>query len=131
MDRSHADIPAFWEHVMGTEALAGLGDLSVIYAVYMDYESDFTGAYTMLIGVKCDENLVAPEGMRRVDIPAQTWAVTKTADAEPETILKAWSYIWTDWEEREKRTHELDLEIYRFGREPGVELQLGMDYENK
>ncbi|TXD35646.1 AraC family transcriptional regulator [Lujinxingia vulgaris] len=129
---SHAtaweDIPAFWQKVMEGQLLAELGETGTIYAVYTDYEGDWQAPYTMLLAVECDAEREVPEGMRRVQVPAQTWASATLPDGSPETVWASWTEVWERWEERERRTYEVDLEIYRFGQAgPQVELQIGLE----
>jgi len=66
------DIPAFWQRFMAggfLERLPRRAEDEALHAVYCDYESDHTGAYTMVIGVAVDAGAAAEEGMRRVVIP--------------------------------------------------------------
>lgn len=107
-----------------------LGDPTKVYAVYVDYESDWTAPFTMMPAVEAGDDLDLddlPEGVRALTIPAQQWATTTLADGDPKTVWSGWNYIWTEWEERHRRTYKVDLEIYRFdGQAPAVELQIGL-----
>ncbi|RVU43112.1 hypothetical protein EA187_12925 [Lujinxingia sediminis] len=129
---SHAtaweDIPAFWERVMAENLLAELGDVSTIYAVYTDYAGDWQAPYTMVLAVACDAEREVPGGMRRVQVPAQTWASATLLDVTPQAVWAGWTEVWERWEDRDRRSYEVDLEIYRFGGEvPQVELQIGLE----
>ena len=49
----------------------------VMYAVYSDYETDWRGEYSYLIGCGVDRAGAIPEGMEVRRVPAQTYAVLR------------------------------------------------------
>lgn len=109
------DIPALWQRVMREGALekvkrrSGDGD---VYAVYTNYESDYRGAYTMVIGVAVDPEAPTPAGMERVVIPAGGYAAVRAVGAPAEAIWGAWRFFWEAWPRRGERRYAADFERY-------------------
>lgn len=67
----------------------------VTYALYTEYDSDFTGTYTYLIGEEVSDHNTIPEGLRCITIPAGTY-VKFTTDQGPivQVVLNVWQSIW-------------------------------------
>jgi len=101
------DIPALWKRFLDDGAGAG-----PIYAVYCDYESDSTGAYTMVLGGEASASAPVPAGRRRVRIPGGTYTLFH-ADGDPaEVVWKTWLHINTEWTGRDRRRYIADFEKY-------------------
>lgn len=82
-----------------------------VYAVYTDYESDHTGMYTCIIGVKVSSLNVIPEGLYARAFPAATMIRMTAKGPMPDAIFEQWQRIW-DAEEILGRSYEYDLEVY-------------------
>lgn len=85
-----------------------------VFAVYHDYESDASAPYTLMIGMMVNKDAAVPQGLFKIDIPAQDYTqVTSSKGAMPENIVKAWQEVWKLTEENEiKRSYTFDFEIY-------------------
>lgn len=83
-------IPRFWEHYFrsGIQEVAG-GDQAV-YAVYTDYESDASGAYTLVIGYETEG--IRGDGSDREDVErgkrAEGQSTESTESAESVKLIK-------------------------------------------
>lgn len=109
------DIPATWERFFREGVLETLprdpGD-AALYAVYTDYESDFAGPYTMVLGVAVPEDAKVPAGRRRVTLPAGPYA-TFALEGDPSRIVwGAWQHVNGSWPERALRRYVADFERY-------------------
>jgi predicted transcriptional regulator YdeE len=104
------DINALWERFfkdsVGMKIANKVDD--VIYAVYSDYEGDHTKPYRLTIGyrVSGDET---PDGMHRVQVEDQTYAVMSAAGKQPDALIETWNAIWAGDIARSFRT---DFELY-------------------
>ncbi len=88
-----ADISAFWQRFMREDIAATLGPKDGhIYAVYTDYESDWRGPYTMVLGVAGEASASVPAGMRRVRAPAGEYASFAARGNPAEVIWKSRFY---------------------------------------
>jgi predicted transcriptional regulator YdeE len=80
-----------------------------MYAVYSDYESDWRGEYSYLIGVGVARAGTVLEGMEKRKIPAQTYAVFTAKGQMPDEVLAIWSMVWLS---DLPRTYSFDFEVY-------------------
>jgi len=65
-----------------------------VYSVYCEYESDFNGQYTVLIGCAVDAEAATPEGMRKIEIGVGKFAVFEAVGELPMSVWQAWADIW-------------------------------------
>jgi predicted transcriptional regulator YdeE len=80
-----------------------------MYAVYSDYESDWRGEYSYLIGCGVTRAATVPEGMEVRQIPAQSYAVFTAKGRMPDEVLAVWSTVWLS---SLPRTYTFDFEVY-------------------
>lgn len=86
----------------------------VIYAVYSDYEGDHEAPYRLTIGYRvekagADAGVNLPDGMRRVQVVDQEYAVMSAAGAQPEALIETWRAIWSG---DLPRSFQTDFEAY-------------------
>ena len=107
-------IPALWARVTATllarRPADGLSEPGALVAVYGDYESDHTGAYTLTVGFPVPVAHVLAEGLVRVDVPAAVYARYAVETPGPAGIFGAWQRVWSDDVAARAFTH--DLEVY-------------------
>lgn len=86
-----------------------------MYAVYSDYEKDWTGTYSYLLGCGVTRADKVPEGLEVRHIPAQTYAVFTAKGKMPDEIVGVWANVWSS---DLPRTYTFDFEVYdkRFAR---------------
>ena len=116
------DIPPFWQRFLAEgipRRLPRRSDDASVYAVYCDYESDFNGPYTMVLGVAVAANAEVPAGMRRVRVPKGRYA-RFVAEGDPSRVIwQTWGHINGEWELRSERRYIADFERYPADAAPG------------
>lgn len=108
-DTGARDVGALWQRVMTAPGFAGLS--GQWHAAYYDYESDFRGPYTALVGQLVGPGQ-APEGLELVDVPAGTFAHFDCQGPSPQAVVDAWTFVWESWPQRDKRAYRVDFERY-------------------
>lgn len=86
-----------------------------LYAVYTDYESDASGAYTVLIGHEVNGGESKDlNGLEQTVVPAAKYKVfTTNKGPVHEVVVQAWEEIWTHFaQSEEKRAYTGDYELY-------------------
>lgn len=84
---------------------------SNIYSIYTDYESDYTGKYTTIIGCEVSSLNDIPEGMVGREFESQTFKKYIAKGELHEAVGKTWSEIWND-DANLNRTYMYDYELY-------------------
>jgi predicted transcriptional regulator YdeE len=80
-----------------------------IYCVYTDYESDYNGPYTAIVGCKVSSLKDIPSGMIGKTIPDSKYQVYKSTGKLSISLAKTWEGIWnTDI----NRRYSADFDIY-------------------
>lgn len=93
----------------------GTGNPEHIYALYTDYESDATGAYSVVIGHKVtDDSLQDDSNLVCAALPESKYMVFTTKKGPVfEVVSQAWVEIWGYFKESlEVRTYTGDYELY-------------------
>ena len=105
-------VPACWQEFLQTDAFARIAHRAtppVMYAVYSDYEKDWTAPYSYLLGCEVTRSDTVPAGMEVRRIPAQTYAVFRATGRMPDEILAVWANIWAS---DLPRIYTYDFELY-------------------
>ena len=105
-------IPGCWQEFFSQNAAAKIPNRAtppVMYAVYSDYEKDWTAPYSYLLGCGVTRADTVPEGMEVRTIPAQTYAVFRAKGQMPDEILAIWANVWAS---DLPRTYTYDFELY-------------------
>ena len=124
--RSIKDIPACWQDFLSRNMASKIphrAKTPAMFAVYSDYESDWTGEYAYMIGSEVTRADTIPIGMAVVRIPAQTYVVFTAAGPMPDAILGVWVSIWGT---KLPRAYTFDFEQYdaRFTRPENKEAEV-------
>ena len=124
--RSVTDIPACWQEFLAQNMAAKITNRAktpAMFAVYSEYDSDWTGEYAYLIGSEVTKADVIPEGLAVTRIPAQTYAVFTAAGPMPDALLAVWMSVWGT---NLPRTYTCDFEQYdaRFTRPENKEIDV-------
>ena len=95
----------------------GINNPHLIYALYTDYESDASGAYTVVIGHEVGEDALADHNDNRTVIPESKYLVFTTNKGPVyEVVAQCWGVIWSYFKESEEaRTFTGDFELYDAG----------------
>lgn len=87
----------------------------VTYCAYADYQSDYTGDYTYLIGELVETGTKATNGLAIRTVPAQTYCCLTTEPGPmPMVCIQVWQHIWqmTSADLGGNRSYNTDFEIY-------------------
>ncbi|OAB47304.1 GyrI-like domain-containing protein [Paenibacillus antarcticus] len=96
---------------------AGINNPHLIYALYTDYESDASGAYTVVIGHELGEDALDHNDNHTV-IPESKYLVFTTNKGPVyEVVAQCWGEIWSYFKDSEEvRTFTGDFELYDAGK---------------
>jgi predicted transcriptional regulator YdeE len=109
--QSKKDISELWGRFMG-ENMAEIIPHKVnmdIYCIYTDYESDYMGAYTTVLGYKVKDTRNVPQGMAALTIPSSSYRPYLSFGNLPQSVLNTWKHIW---ESGVKRKYLADFDVY-------------------
>ncbi len=82
-----------------------------IYAIYTDYESDFRGSYTAILGLKVSSLDTIPDGLIGRAFEAGNFKKFTAKGIIPNAVIDTWEEIWTD-DKQLKRKYTYDFELY-------------------
>ena len=82
-----------------------------IYSVYTDYESNYNGKYTCLIGMKVDSLDQIPNGLIGREFESGKYQKFLAKGQMPNAILETWQEIWKKDKEL-NRKYTADFEVY-------------------
>ncbi len=80
-----------------------------IYAVYFDYDGDYTKPYSYFIGCKVKIDTAAPQGLDTLTIPAGSFTKFIAKGKMPDCVANSWKEIWRS---KIDRAYKCDFEIY-------------------
>ncbi len=105
-------MPAHKERFFNENILAKIPNKinGTIYALYTDYEGDFTGPYSWILGCEVSSLDNVPAGLVGKIIPESKYAVFTTEGAFPQGLIAAWQAIWKSGL---SRSYTSDFEVYR------------------
>lgn len=115
-DEAMRTIPALWARAMAIDftrlprkaGLFGKDEIPLI-ALYSEYESDHTGAYTLTVGVPIGEGAIDRELEAR-EVRAGLRSHLEAKGPKPQALWNAWQHVWNELTPR--RTFADDLEVY-------------------
>ncbi|MDP2796994.1 MAG: GyrI-like domain-containing protein [Methanoregula sp.] len=124
--RSVSDIPACWQEFLAQNMAAKITNRAktpAMFAVYSEYDSDWTGEYAYMIGSEVTKADTVPNGLAVTRIPAQTYAVFTATGPMPDALLAVWMSVWGT---NLPRTYTCDFEQYdaRFTRPENKEIDV-------
>lgn len=80
-----------------------------IYAVYFDYEGDYTKPFSYFIGCKVKNDTHTPHDMTNLTIPAGSFTKVIAKGKMPDCVANSWKDIWNS---KIERAYKYDFEIY-------------------
>jgi predicted transcriptional regulator YdeE len=109
--RFQKDVPPLWERFFREKMAEKIQNRldSSIWAVYTDYQSDFTKPFTYLIGCRVSDLKTIPPGMIGVEIAPSAYAVFTARGQFPQSLAQTWQAIWNS---NLKRAYTTDFELY-------------------
>lgn len=104
-------IGAFWETFRTGKIAQKLPQRTsdAVYALYTEYDSDHNGEYTLLLGYKVPADSEVQEGLYKVTVPADLYAVVDARGPQPMTLINTWQEINTT---NMDRSYGCDFDIY-------------------
>lgn len=130
--QSAIDIEVLWQKFWKEDIQSQIPNVisDEIYAVYTDYETDFTGAYTTIIGLPVSSLAIIPDGFVGLEIETCTYQKLVSKGKMPEAVGNTWLEIWADKELNSKRAYISDFTIhgkkYYHGNDAEVETYLSV-----
>lgn len=112
--QSAKDIETLWSKFWSEEIQKQIPNKisDEIYAVYTDYESDFTGCYTTIVGLPVNSLADIPEGFVGITIDASLYQKFVSKGKMPEAVFNTWLEIWGNKELNLKRAYKADFTIH-------------------
>ena len=113
--------PLIQKYMQLVDTLSYLKNPEAIYSVYTDYESDFTGEYTYLIGQKVNALEEISGELTTLTIPSQEYIkFTNGPGAMPNVCVDIWQKVWKmpDQELGGERAYRADFEVYKDMKDP-------------
>ena len=113
MDPGTAALSGLWGRFYAEEAAtsAGSPDNRPLYSVYTEYESDFNGAYTVVIG---REGADKSKAQKVVTIAAGPYLEFISSGAMPGAVIDGWKQVWSYFADTKahSRAYTTDFEYY-------------------
>lgn len=108
------DIEALWEKFWGQNIQEQIPNKvsNEIYAVYTDYETDFTGYYTTIIGLPVSSLANIPEGFIGLTIETDNYQKFISKGKMPDAVVNTWLEIWGNEELNTKRAYKADFTVH-------------------
>ncbi len=125
-------IEALWEKFWSEDIQNKISNKTSdeIYAVYTDYESDFTGHYTTIIGMSVDSLENIPKEFVGITIETDNYKKIVSKGKMPEAVVEIWLEIWADQNLNSRRAYNTDFTIqgkkYYYGNNAEVETYLSI-----
>ena len=116
LDQSTAKIPGLWDRVLSDSTLAGWSGRigTEFFGVYFDYESDESGAYSVLVGVGANSDEDTPAGASSVGLDEVHRVVFPVEGPMPAGLVEAWGRVWSARAAGELgRAFTTDIEVHR------------------
>jgi len=80
-----------------------------VYAVYYNYDGDYTQPFGYFIGVPVGEDTTVPAGMIRLELPTGKYHHFAAKGKMPDCMFEAWNQVWTS---DINRSYTADYEVY-------------------
>ncbi|MNU78432.1 Bacterial transcription activator, effector binding domain [compost metagenome] len=96
-----------------------------IVCIYTDYESDYTGKYTCLLGLKVNSLEDIPEGLVGREFEVGNYQVFLAKGDLPQAIVDTWQNIW-EQDKTLNRSYTYDFEVYDHRSRRGEESEVAI-----
>jgi predicted transcriptional regulator YdeE len=124
--QSAKDIGELWGRFMDDDVLLQIEDriTDEIYCVYTDYESDYTGFYTAVLGCKVSSLDNIPGGLISLIVPAADYIKYVATGRLPDCVAETWQQVWSSdldrkyiadfdvWGVKAQNPDDAEVEIY-------------------
>lgn len=130
-NRAAQDIGKLWQRFF-TENIADIvpdKTSNDIYSVYTDYDSDYTGEYTTILGFSVNTLENIPAGLIGRQFPAENFTVFSAKGKMPDAVIDTWLEIWQK-NDVLNRAYAYDFELYgnkyRDAADPEVDIYISV-----
>ncbi len=112
--QSAQDIETLWEEFWREEIQEKIHNKvsDEIYAVYTDYETDFTHPYATIIGLQVSSLELIPEGLVGITIETAEYQKFVSKGKMPEAVFNTWLEIWGNKQLNLERAYKADFTIH-------------------
>lgn len=109
--KAHIDCGHLWHKFMSDNIIGKIPNTVShnIYAVYYNYEGDYTEPYSFMIGCEVTHGTEAPEGMKKITIPKNSYRTFTAKGKIPDAVADVWHLIWGT---KMDRDYSYDFEVY-------------------
>lgn len=109
--QSQGDIAKLWEVFFRNNVMQMIPNKvsDDIYCIYTDYESDYTAAYTTVLGCKVSSLLNIPADLIVKEISASKYNKYISEGELPYAVGKTWAHIW---QSNINRRYLADFDVY-------------------
>jgi len=121
-NQASEDLNKLWSQFYSEQVLSKIPNKEneAVYAIYTDYESDYTVKYTAIIGQQVSTLETIPEGLIGREIINDQLLKYTVIGEMPGAVIHTWKEIWEN-DKTLSRTYKADFEVY------GQESQNGAD----
>ncbi|WP_194774811.1 GyrI-like domain-containing protein [Pararhodonellum marinum] len=111
--RSAADLGRLWEQFYSENIASQIPNLVSrdIYSIYTDYETDYTGKYTTIIGMKVNSLEEIPDGLIGREFQGENYRKFVAKGQMPNAVVDTWKEIWSADKDL-NRKYTADFEVY-------------------
>lgn len=122
--QSAKDLSALWERFYSERIFDKIPNKETeeIYSIYTDYEADYRGKYTSIIGQKVGSLANIPNGLIGREFKGGDYLKFTAKGEMPRAVIETWREIWENDSHLDRR-YTTDFEIY------GEKSQRGADSE--
>jgi predicted transcriptional regulator YdeE len=119
------DIGALWGQFISENLLEKIPNQidSDILCIYTDYESDYTGKYTCLLGLKVSSLDTIPEELTGREFKGGNFQTFLAKGELPQAIVDTWQQIW-DENQTLNRSYTYDYEVYDERSRQGIDSEV-------
>jgi len=112
--QSSKDIEAIWTKFWGEKIQEQIPNKvnDNIYTVYTNYESDFNGAYTTIIGLPVSSLEEIPKDFIGITIEKAKYQKFISRGKMPQAVVNTWMEIWGNKELNQVRAYKADFTIH-------------------
>lgn len=111
--KASEDLGKLWEQFFTTNVPNKIvnKESDEIFAIYTDYESDYKGEYTCVLGMKVNSLEQIPENLIGREFKSQKYQKFIAKGEMPNAVVETWKGIWSKDNEM-NRKYTADLEVY-------------------
>ena len=125
--KSAQDIGSLWEKFF-SENIFNLIPNKIspdILAIYTDYESNYQGKYTTIIGCEVSEIDEIPQNCIAREFPKENFNIFKAKGEMPQAVVEIWAKIWAE-DKVLNRKYTYDFERYNQKSQQGINSEVNI-----